>query len=79
MIDAPMETTSTRPSRLRTLGLVVLGLVAGVGGTLLLRPNHGHAHEHEAASATAPKKQREAHRPRLRKKTGKHGCSIGRG
>lgn len=48
----------SRVSRIRTLGLVALGLVAGVGGTLLLRPAPKHDHEHEAAaSATAPKKQ----------------------
>ncbi|WP_243288035.1 efflux RND transporter periplasmic adaptor subunit [Geothrix terrae] len=46
-----------RAPRLRTLGLVALGLVAGIGGTLMLRPTPKHDHEHEAASATAPKKQ----------------------
>jgi Cu(I)/Ag(I) efflux system membrane fusion protein len=47
----------TRAARLRTLGLVALGLVAGIGGTLLLRPAPKHDHEHEAASAMAPRKQ----------------------
>jgi Cu(I)/Ag(I) efflux system membrane fusion protein len=46
-----------RAPRLRTLGLVALGLVAGIGGTLLLRPAPKHDHDHEAASAAAPKKQ----------------------
>ncbi|WP_243305197.1 efflux RND transporter periplasmic adaptor subunit [Geothrix oryzisoli] len=52
--DSP---SPARAPRLRTLGLVALGLVAGVGGTLLLRPAPKHDHEHEAASAAAPKKQ----------------------
>ena len=57
MIDESIETTA-RPTRLRTLGLVALGLVAGVGGTLLLRPTPKHDHGKEAAaSAAAPKKQ----------------------
>ncbi|MBP1772323.1 MAG: putative Co/Zn/Cd efflux system rane fusion protein [Holophagaceae bacterium] len=47
-----------RPSRLRAFGLVTLGLIAGVGGTWLLRPggaaHDGHDH---AAAAAAPKKQ----------------------
>lgn len=48
----------SRASRLRTLGLVTLGLVAGAGGTLLLRPAPKHDHGAEAAaSASAPKKQ----------------------
>lgn len=46
-----------RAPRLRTLGLVALGLVAGIGGTLMLRPAPKHDHDHEAASAAAPKKQ----------------------
>jgi Cu(I)/Ag(I) efflux system membrane fusion protein len=57
MIDEPIETIPTRPSRLRTLGLVILGLVAGVGATLLLRPGAKDEHQHATASATAPKKQ----------------------
>lgn len=55
MLDEPIETTPSRPSRIRILGLVALGLVAGVGGTLLLRP--GAKGGHEAASASAPKKR----------------------
>ena len=44
-----------KPSwKLRTLGLVALGLVAGVGGTLLLRPG---SHKPVAATDPAPKKQ----------------------
>jgi len=58
MIDEPIEPIPTRPSRIRTLGLVALGLAAGVGSTLLLRPAPKHDHSQEAsASATAPKKQ----------------------
>ncbi|WP_306591549.1 efflux RND transporter periplasmic adaptor subunit [Geothrix sp. 21YS21S-4] len=49
--DAPARSGSP----LRTLGLVALGLAAGVGGTLLLRPASSHAHLPEAAAA--PKKQ----------------------
>jgi Cu(I)/Ag(I) efflux system membrane fusion protein len=56
MIDAPIEPTSNRPARIRTLGLVVLGLVAGVGGTLLLRPGAHDGHQHAAGEA-APAKQ----------------------
>jgi Cu(I)/Ag(I) efflux system membrane fusion protein len=44
-----------RASRFRTLGLVALGLVAGVGGTLLLRP--APRHDHGAEAAASPKKQ----------------------
>ncbi|HEX7553703.1 MAG TPA: efflux RND transporter periplasmic adaptor subunit [Geothrix sp.] len=54
MLDAPIETKSTRPARIRTLGLVVLGLVAGVGGTLLLRPGPHDGHQH--ASDASPGK-----------------------
>ncbi|WP_243317138.1 efflux RND transporter periplasmic adaptor subunit [Geothrix paludis] len=58
MIDESIETTPARPSRLRTLGLVALGLVAGVGGTLLLRPTPKHDHGAESATtASTPKKQ----------------------
>jgi Cu(I)/Ag(I) efflux system membrane fusion protein len=46
-----------RASRFRTLGLVALGLIAGAGGTLLLRPAPKHDHDQEAAGAAAPKKQ----------------------
>ncbi len=56
--DPPSLTPGPAPSRaprLRTLGLVALGLIAGVGGTLLLRP--APKHDHEAASAATPKKQ----------------------
>ncbi len=57
MIDESIETTPSRSSRIRTLGLVVLGLVAGIGGTLLLRPGAKDDHQHAAASASSPKKQ----------------------
>ncbi|MFN7958572.1 MAG: efflux RND transporter periplasmic adaptor subunit [Holophagaceae bacterium] len=50
--DAPAP---SRPSRLRTLGLLALGLAAGVGGTLLLRP--APKHDHGAEAAASPKKQ----------------------
>ncbi|MBK7293802.1 MAG: efflux RND transporter periplasmic adaptor subunit [Holophagaceae bacterium] len=54
-LDQPtFDPPPPRASRLRTLGLVALGLVAGIGGTLLLRPAPKHDHE---ASAAAPKKQ----------------------
>lgn len=46
---------SPRSTKLRTLGLVALGLAAGIGGTLLLRPAPKHDPGSEAAAA--PKKQ----------------------
>src|ERR1035438_1714101 len=55
MIDHPNKQTPTSSRRIRTLGLVALGVIAGVGGTLLLRP--GAKHEHVATGATAPKTQ----------------------
>jgi len=45
------QPTPPRPARLRTLGLVALGLIAGIGGTLLLRPTP------KQQGAAAPKKQ----------------------
>ncbi len=57
MTDTPRPSTSPRSARIRTLGLVALGLIAGVGGTLLLRPEHRDEHQHTAAEAAAPKKQ----------------------
>ncbi len=57
MIDEQIEMTPSRPSRIRLLGLVALGLVAGIGGTLLLVPHPRHDHEQAAASASSPKKQ----------------------
>jgi len=55
MIDAPIEEKSAhRTSRTRTLGLLALGLVAGIGGTLLLRPG---AKAGPAQAAESPKKQ----------------------
>ena len=57
MLDEPIETTPVRPSRLRTIGLLALGLIAGVGGTLLLRPGAKEDHPHAAAPAAAPRKQ----------------------
>ena len=57
MIDEPIETIPSRPSRKLTLGLVALGLVAGIGGTLLLRPGTKDGHQQGAAGTSAPKKQ----------------------
>ncbi len=57
MINEPIEKTRTSSTRIRTLGLVALGLIAGVGGTLLLRPGARHEHEHGAAIAASPQKQ----------------------
>ena len=51
MMDEPIETMPHRTSRIRTLGLVALGLVVGIGGTLLLRPTPKDAHGHEASVA----------------------------
>ena len=51
MLEAPPESTPSR-SRLRTLGLIALGLAAGTGGTLLLRPKAA-----PAAAAVAAAKQ----------------------
>ncbi len=55
MTDDSIETTPNRPSRIGMLGLVALGLVAGIGGTLLLRP--GARTEHQDAPSPALKKQ----------------------
>ena len=57
MIDESIETTTPRPSRIRTFGLIALGLVAGVGGTLLLTPGAKTAHQQGAEAAAVPKKQ----------------------
>ncbi|GLH71627.1 hypothetical protein GETHLI_01290 [Geothrix limicola] len=57
MIDEPNETPSSRPSRIRTAGLVALGLAAGIGGTLLLSPRPKDAHVHENAGPAQPHKQ----------------------
>jgi Cu(I)/Ag(I) efflux system membrane fusion protein len=57
MLDEPIETIPTRSSRLRTFGLVALGLIVGVGGTVLLRPLAMGHHDHGTATASAPKKQ----------------------
>ena len=49
-----LNESAPRPSnRFRTLGLLALGLAAGVGGTLLLHSGGGHDH----AVSAAPKKQ----------------------
>jgi membrane fusion protein, copper/silver efflux system len=47
----------SRSNRIRTLGLVALGLIAGVGGTLLLRPTAKDGHQRAAAGAMSPKQQ----------------------
>lgn len=57
MIDESIETTNPRPSRIRTLGLIALGLAAGIGGTLLFRPGVKAEHNHGAEAAKAPAKQ----------------------
>ena len=57
MIDEPIETAPTRPSKVRTIGILALGLAAGIGGTLILRPGARDEHQHAADSATSPKKQ----------------------
>ena len=57
MLAEPIVPPPTRPSRILTLGLLALGIVAGVGGTLLLRPSAHGDHDHGTASANAPKKQ----------------------
>ena len=53
MNDQPIETTPKRP--LRTIALLALGLIAGVGGTLLFRP--GAKPEQPHRGATEAKKQ----------------------
>jgi Cu(I)/Ag(I) efflux system membrane fusion protein len=55
MLDEPLESIASRPSRLRTLGLLALGLILGIGGTLVLRP--GAQENHAPEVATAPGKQ----------------------
>lgn len=57
MFNDSIITPPIRPSRIRTIGLVALGLIAGVGGTLLLRPGAKDEHQHGAATASASKKQ----------------------
>ncbi|MBK8794728.1 MAG: efflux RND transporter periplasmic adaptor subunit [Holophaga sp.] len=54
MNHEPLETIPRPTSKLRTLGLLALGLGAGIGGTLLLRPTAKEAHAQETS---APKKQ----------------------
>lgn len=53
MTDTP---TLTAPTRLRTLGLLALGLAAGIGSTLLLHPTAKGTPPSLAAAAPAPKK-----------------------
>ncbi len=57
MTDNPIEKAPSSSARIRTLGLVALGLIAGVGGTILLRPAAKGDHDHGPASAPAPKMQ----------------------
>lgn len=47
----------SKNSSLRTLGLIALGLVAGAGGVLLLRPGSRHIHPPEIPGEVASKKQ----------------------
>lgn len=54
MSDLMNGQTPGRSAGLKTVGLLALGLAAGVGGTLLLRPSAQPSH---ATSASAPKKQ----------------------
>ena len=57
MSETPLEVTTQSRPRLRTIGLIALGLVAGIGGTILFRPGAKPEHQHGNESATAPKKQ----------------------
>lgn len=57
MPNERMDPTPERPSRIRTTSLIVLGLIAGIGGTLLVRPNAHAEHQHDAAGAAPAKKQ----------------------
>jgi Cu(I)/Ag(I) efflux system membrane fusion protein len=57
MIDDPIETTPSHPSKFRTVGILALGLVVGIGGTLLLKPGFRHDHEPGAASESLHNKQ----------------------
>jgi Cu(I)/Ag(I) efflux system membrane fusion protein len=57
MTDESIPSKPSRSTRIRTLGLVALGLIAGVGGTLLLRPGAKGDHQHAAANAASPKQQ----------------------
>jgi Cu(I)/Ag(I) efflux system membrane fusion protein len=57
MTDESIPSKPSHSTRIRTLGLLALGLIAGVGGTLLLRPTAKDGHRHEAASATSPTHQ----------------------
>jgi membrane fusion protein, copper/silver efflux system len=51
MSDYRIEKTISTSTRIRTLGLVTLGLIAGVGGTLLLHPAAKGEHDHVVTSA----------------------------
>lgn len=54
MIDEPiLETRPARHSRFRTISLIALGLVIGVGATQLLPPHH-HDEDHQHATAASP-------------------------
>lgn len=57
MTDERIVPVPPRSNRIKTVGLIALGLVAGIGGTLLLRPNAKPAHDLQAASPTTAKKQ----------------------
>jgi len=57
MSNELMDPTPARPSRIRTVSLVALSLLAGIGGTLLFHPGSHAEHQHEATGATSAKKQ----------------------
>jgi Cu(I)/Ag(I) efflux system membrane fusion protein len=57
MTDEPIPSKPSHSTRIRTLGLLALGLAVGIGSTLLLRPTAKDGHRHEAASAASPKQQ----------------------
>jgi len=54
MTDESIQPNLGRSTRIRTLGLLLLGLAAGIGGTMLLRPA---ARDAQGPAAPAPKKQ----------------------
>ncbi len=57
MTDERIVPDPRRASKVRTVGLIALGLVAGIGGTLVLRPSGSAQHDHGASSGKDAKKQ----------------------